>query len=94
MLFRSIVDMKCRGMVAMSESDAPGWSAWVDGKRAPIYDAYTMLRGVVVGRGTHKVETRYRPLSVTAGAAATLAAFVGAIVLWLKGRRSWYSKPS
>jgi hypothetical protein len=82
----AIVDMKCRGMVVMSESDAPGWVARVDGHKTPIYDAYTMLRGVVVGPGTHKVETRYRPLSVTAGAVATLSAFVGVLVLWIVPR--------
>jgi uncharacterized membrane protein YfhO len=83
----TIVDMKCRGMVVMSERDAPGWKAWVDGRPAPIYDAYTLLRGVVVGQGTHRVETRYRPVSVVAGAFATVAAFVGALVLWVEGRR-------
>jgi hypothetical protein len=82
----AIVDMNCRGMVVMSESDAPGWKALVDGKPVPIYDAYTMLRGVVVGPGTHKIETRYRPLSVTAGALATLSAFLGALALWIIGR--------
>jgi hypothetical protein len=79
----AIIDMKCRGMVVMSEADAPGWVARVDGQKTPIYDAYTMLRGVVVGPGTHKIETRYRPLSVTAGAVATLSAFIGALVLWV-----------
>jgi hypothetical protein len=37
-----------------------------------------MLRAVVVGQGTHMVETRYQPVSVIAGAFATAAAFVGA----------------
>jgi hypothetical protein len=79
----AVVDMKCRGMVVMSENNAPGWNATVDGKAVPIYDAYTALRGIVAGAGTHKIETRYRPLSVSAGAAATLAAFLGALVLCL-----------
>jgi uncharacterized membrane protein YfhO len=70
----------------MSEANAPGWVARVDGHKTPIYEAYTTLRGVVVGPGTHKVETRYRPLSVTAGAVATLSAFLGALVLWVGPR--------
>ena len=82
----AIVDMKCRGMAVMSESDAPGWKAWVDGNPVPIYDAYTMLRGVMVGPGTHRIETRYRPLSVMAGAVATFSAFLGALALWIAGR--------
>jgi hypothetical protein len=85
----TVVDMKCRGMVIESENDAPGWVARIDGRRAPIYEAYTTLRGVVVGPGRHKIEMRYRPLSVMAGAVATLLAFLGALVLWLipRGRR-------
>jgi len=82
----AVVDMKCAGMVVESENDAPGWSATVDGKKAPIYQAYTALRGVVVGPGKHTVEMRYRPLSVMAGAAATFAAFFAALVLCLVPR--------
>ena len=78
---KAIVEMQCRGMVVMSENDAPGWIAVVDGKETPIYDAYTVLRGVVVGPGRHTIETRYRPLSVFAGAATTLAALLGALLL-------------
>jgi uncharacterized membrane protein YfhO len=79
----TVVDMKCRGMVVMSENNAPGWKATIDGNAVPIYDAYTALRGIVVGAGTHKIVMRYRPLSVSAGAAATLAAFLGALFLCL-----------
>ena len=87
----AVVAMKCRGIVVTSENNAPGWIALVDGREAPVYSAYTTLRGVVVGPGTHTVETRYRPLSVFAGAAATLLSFLGAFILLLAplwGRRS------
>ncbi len=76
------VTMKCRGMVVMSENNAPGWIAMVDGRETPVYDAYTTLRGVVVDAGRHTIEMRYRPMSVTAGAAATLLALLSAIALW------------
>lgn len=82
----AVVDMKCRGMVVMSENNAPGWIAKVDGVETPIYDAYTTLRGIVAGPGTHKIQTFYRPLSVWAGAAATLAAWIGGLILWLSPR--------
>jgi uncharacterized membrane protein YfhO len=81
------VAMKCRGMVVMSENNAPGWVALVDGNASPIYDAYTTLRGVVVGPGTHKIEMRYRPLSVRAGAFATLLALLGATAITFQSRR-------
>ncbi|HYL34568.1 MAG TPA: hypothetical protein VEV17_01500 [Bryobacteraceae bacterium] len=82
-----VVDMKCRGMVVQSENDAPGWIATVDGRSTPIYAAYTTLRGVVVGPGTHKIEMRYHPLSVLGGAAATFSAFLGAFFLSIAPRR-------
>jgi uncharacterized membrane protein YfhO len=88
-----VVDMKCRGMVIQSENNAPGWTAVVDGKKTPIYEAYTAMRGVVVGPGTHKIEMRYRPLSVMAGAGATLSAFIGALMLWAAGRRHNHGDP-
>lgn len=82
----TVVTMKCRGMVVMSENDAPGWVAFVDGVKTPVYDAYTTLRGVVVAAGTHTVEMRYQPFSVRAGALATLLAFLAAPGLWFASR--------
>lgn len=90
----AVVDMKCRGMVVMSENDAPGWIARVDGVETPIYDAYTTLRGVVAGPGIHKIQTLYRPLSVWAGAAATFAAWIAGLVLWLSPRFRQRSRTS
>lgn len=84
---RTVVDMECRGMVVQSENAAPGWVATVDGKQAPIYEAYTVFRGVVVGPGSHKIEMRYHPWSVYAGAVSTFAALIGALVLAIGGRR-------
>jgi hypothetical protein len=87
----AMVDMKCRGMLIESENDAAGWIALVDGVEMPVYEAYGVLRGVVVGPGAHKVEMRYRPLSVIAGAVATMSALIGALVLaalsWRKPRQ-------
>jgi hypothetical protein len=79
----AVVAMKCLGMVVTSENNAPGWVAFVDGEPAPIYEAYTTLRGVIAGPGTHKIEMRYQPWTVRAGAAATSLAFVGGFLLWL-----------
>jgi len=81
------VDMKCRGMVVMSENNAAGWKAFVDGREVPMFDAYTALRGIVVDSGRHKIETRYRPLSVFAGAATTLTTLLAALALWLAPKR-------
>lgn len=75
----TIVEMKCGGLVVQGENYAPGWVATVDGEPTPIYEAYTALRSVVAGPGVHTIEMRYRPWSVLGGAAATFAAFIGAL---------------
>jgi hypothetical protein len=73
--------MACRGMVVVSETFFPGWQATVDGSSTPVYEAYGVLRGVVVGEGTHRIEMRYRPATVYAGAALTLLGVL-ALAVW------------
>ena len=80
-------EMKCRGMVILSDTWLPGWRATVDGKRAKIERAYGMLRGVVVEEGDHTIEMRYRPWSVYLGAALSLLA-CGIVILGVKRDRS------
>lgn len=82
------VRMACKGMVVLSENFFPGWLAWVDGRAAPVYEVYTALRGVVVEKGIHRIEMRYRPRTVRVGAAGTLAGIAGACLLaFYEGRR-------
>jgi hypothetical protein len=80
--------MGCRGMVVLSETFFPGWVATVNGRPAKIYAAYTALRGVVVERGRHWIEMKYRPLSVRLGALMTLAGLIGAGALAWRQRRA------
>jgi hypothetical protein len=74
-------NMGCKGMVILGDSYFPGWVATVDGKPADIWEAYTAVRGVMVDKGKHLVEMRYRPTSVFAGLAMTLAGIFGAVLL-------------
>lgn len=76
----------CRGMVILSDTWFPGWRATVDGRSAEIYEAYGMLRGVVVEAGEHTIEMRYRPASVLIGGAMTLLAALAAVVAHRRGR--------
>jgi hypothetical protein len=66
------VDMNCRGMVVLADGYSKDWIATVDGQRAPLYAAYGTIRGVVVDRGHHQVEMRYRPMSVYVGGSLTV----------------------
>jgi hypothetical protein len=78
-------DMQCKGMVVVGETFYPGWQATVDGRPAPIYEAYGFLRGVVVDGGRHRVEMRYRPKSVYWGAALTGIGLLAAALIGFSG---------
>ncbi|MGC4052042.1 MAG: YfhO family protein [Paludibaculum sp.] len=71
--------MRCRGLLVASETYFPGWNGYVDGQPAPLHEVYGALRGIVVSQGRHRVEMRYRPLSVYWGAALTLAGLLAAL---------------
>jgi hypothetical protein len=53
------VDMSRRAVVALSVTYDPGWSATVDGHRAPTEMLAPALLGVTLGPGTHSVEFTY-----------------------------------
>jgi uncharacterized membrane protein YfhO len=74
-----VAQMKCRGMVVLSDSSFPGWKATVDGNPIEIFEPSGALRGVVVEKGSHSVRMVYRPWSVQLGAVLTVLGFVGAI---------------
>ena len=81
--------LACNGMVVISETFAPGWTAAVDGKPVQIYQVYGALRGVPVAGGSHRIQMNYRPGSVTWGASLTLLGLVGICVVgvWERKRR-------
>jgi len=81
---RITATLGCRGMVILTDSFFPGWTATVDGRVAEIVEADGSVRGVAVDRGAHVIEMRYRPRSVMLGAAMTLLA--GIVVLWVRRR--------
>ena len=82
------VRMACKGMVIASETFYPGWEAAIDGRPAVIYEAYGALRGVVVDAGAHRIEFRYRPMSVYWGALLTALGLTGALGLAIFSRRT------
>jgi uncharacterized membrane protein YfhO len=51
-------------MVVLHDIHYPGWEVYVNGERRPILRANLLFRGVEVPPGEHRVEFRFRPLSV------------------------------
>jgi hypothetical protein len=87
------VTMACTGMLVASENIFPGWRATVDGAPAELHAAYTVFRGVVVPAGRHRVEMRYRPLWLYAGALfSALGVVLVAAIGWWERRREAIAK--
>ena len=75
------VYMACRGLLIFSDNDYPGWRASVDGHSAPVWQANTALRAVVVEAGSHEVVLQYRPFPVYFGFVCTLLGLAAAVFL-------------
>ena len=71
-------EMQCRGLLVMSDSWYPGWSAKVDGQPTDLWHVNEVMRGVVVPKGSHEVRIVYRPVSVYAGFGCMLVGLAGA----------------
>ena len=78
------VKAACRGMLILNDVYYPGWRATVDGKTQAIYEAYGVVRGVVVEKGSHLVVFEYSPWSVKLGGTLSLLGVIGALVVGRK----------
>ncbi len=79
------------GIVVLTDVWFPGWKATLDGREVPIERVDSMLRGVAVKPGRHRIEMRYEPLSWRVGWIVSLAAalVLAALVVWgVKLRKS------
>jgi uncharacterized membrane protein YfhO len=78
--------LACRGMLILSDTWYPGWSAKTNGHRLPIYEAYSALRGVVLEKGERHLEFQYRPASALIGGGMSLAGVLCAFALAFRER--------
>jgi len=76
----------CRGLVILSDTYFPGWQATIDGRPVEILETFGALRGVVVDKGSHRIEYAYRPASAIAGASLTGLGLVFLFWTHLKAR--------
>ncbi len=56
------------GWLELADTWYPGWSASVDGNKAPLYRADSLFWAVSIGPGKHKVIVNYRPSGFYFGA--------------------------
>ena len=81
-------DLRCRGLLVVSETFYPGWDVTVDGRPQPIHEVFGALRGVVLDSGSHRVEMRYRPWVVALGSALSGAGIALSLLLIVRARKS------
>jgi hypothetical protein len=78
------IDARADGpaLLVVNDANAPGWSAEVDGRAAPIVAVNYLARGIWLPAGAHAVELRYRTPWLREGAALALATLLALGVLW------------
>ncbi len=77
-------------LVILTDSYYPGWNAFVDGERKPVWRANSLFRAVETPAGNHTVLFRYQPASLRRGAAislGTLTVILCALLLDVSRRR-------
>jgi hypothetical protein len=75
------------GIVVLHDTFASGWTATIDGKPAEVFPVNVLSRGVVVGRGAHRIRMTYMPPGLAAGAATSAATLLVLIVIIIARRR-------
>ena len=84
-------------LLILSDTHAPGWRAWDNGRPVAILRANHALRAVYLTPGSHVVEFRYRQPAFWLGLAITgvtvLALLGGGVVAWRRRVRPPASEP-
>jgi hypothetical protein len=69
------------GLLVLTDSYFPGWNAYMDGIKIPVWRANSLFRAIEVPRGSHRVTFRYQPASLRWGIAVSL----GTLILVIAG---------
>ena len=77
-----------------AEIIAPGWEAYIDGKKADIIEVNTAFRGVIVPEGEHNVEYRYLPKTVIIGGVLGIVSICSAVALILLSMKEKSNPPA
>jgi len=68
------------GKLVVLENHLPGWSAWLDGKRAKTIPGQWL--SMELPKGEHNIQFRYMPPDFILGALISLASIAACIRLW------------
>jgi len=76
----------CKSLLILADSDDPGWSVTIDGQTAEKVTVFHALRGVVVPKGSHRVEWNYSPQGFGSGLAAAALGLIIVACCQLRSR--------
>ena len=74
-------------LLVVSENYYPNWRAYVDGEEVPVLRANYVWKAVYLPPGEHRVELRYRSLTVMTTRAVTLLSLAAVLLLGIVERR-------
>jgi hypothetical protein len=69
---RAVLSAPAKGILVVTQQDAPGWSVFVDGKRQKKLLAAGVFRAVELSAGRHEVIWKYRSRTFLFGLALTI----------------------
>ena len=75
------------GVLQLSIPYSKGWTAWIDGVKAPVVRSDDMYMALPVDAGEHQVLLRYETPYLKLGAALSLATLIGLVAWRIVGRR-------
>jgi len=67
--------------LVLSQTNFPGWKAYIDGGESSITPANIGLSAVYVPQGKHEIELKYEPLSIKAGSVISVFTLIGWILI-------------
>ncbi len=79
--------------LTVADTFDPGWSATVDGKKAPVRPAWLMFRAVALTGGKHTVRFEYVPAGFRLGLTVTSLSLFVAVILFFRPRRLTELRP-
>lgn len=94
------IELSCEtseeGILVLTESDASGWQAYIDGEKTEILTVDFDRKGLIIVPGTHQIRLCYRPMSFVVGSIITgitiacilLCAMVGIVKKLLFNRKT------
>jgi len=73
--------------INMSQCYYPGWNVYIDGKQSKLYKVNSLIQGVEIPKGTHKVEFKYQPKSMYIGMIISSATIIIILIILIRKKK-------